>query len=652
MHKSIRNIGIFAHVDAGKTSITEQLLYESGAIRSPGSVDAGTTQSDFSEVEKSRGISVHASYISFKYKDVQINLIDTPGHVDFSAEVERSLRVIDAAVIVISAVEGVQAHTETIWNALKKRHLPVLFFINKADRVGADIQLVTEEIEKELTRSTALLQTAENEGTDNVLIKSVWNKAVLNEKTLENLAECDEEILNLYLEEKDIEFEKADASLKNAVKQACIFPVLTGSAKHSEGIKELLDALIHYFPEPKKTTDKKLSALVFAITHDKKAGKIVHVRVFEGEISNRELVRNHTRNIEEKVTQVRKVFAGSYEDTGSVSAGDIAGLCGLKEAETGDILGEPSEHIPQDISLKIPLFTVRVIPEQEKDFADLANALTELSTEDPRLNFLRFNEEKELHINIMGDIQMQILESILINRYGIKANFEEPTVIYKETPAKSGEGFVRYWMPKPCWAILKFKIEPGERGSGVVYQSRVSVNDVLQKYQNEVERSISEALKQGPKGWEVTDIKITLIEGEDHQIHSRPGDFAIATPMGIMDGLMKTDTILLEPYLSFKISAPEELLGKIAGDITKMRGTFNSPEITNGIFILEGMMPLSSSSDYSIKLSSRSGGKAKIALNFHSYQVCRDSIDHTREYKGISPADTAKYILKARKALQ
>ena len=652
MHKSIRNIGIFAHADAGKTTLTEHFLFESGKIKTLGNVDAGTTQSDFSEAEKLRGISVRSSYTSFVRKDVQINLIDTPGHVDFSAEAERSIRISDAAVLIISAVEGVQAHTETIWNALKERHIPVIFFINKIDRAGADTQLVIEEIEKELTQSTAVLQIAVNEGNADANIKSVWSETGLNEKTLEHVAECDEELLDLYLDEKEIEFEKADFSLKRAVGNTDIFPILIGSAKYSTGIKELLNALVHYFPEQKQMSEKNLSALVFAISHDKISGKIAHVRIFDGAINNREVVKNHTRNIEEKVTQVRKYFADSYEDIGTVSAGDIAGICGFKHAEVGDILGSPSEKIPENISLKTPLYTVLVKPVQEKDFAKLAYALQDLSSEDPNLDFVWFKEEKELYTNIMGFMQMQILESILENRFNIQAKFEEPTVIYKETPSKSGEGFVRYWMPKPCWAILKFKIEPGEAGSGIVYQSDISVDDVQQKYQNEVKRTIPEALKQGIKGWEVTDIKITLIEGEDHQIHSRPGDFAVATPMGIMDGLKNTGTTLLEPFISFKISAPEELLGKIAGDITQMKGRFDSPEIKNGKFILEGIMPLSASSDYPVKLSSRSGGKAKISVKFHSYQSCKDENEHIREYKGISPLDTAKYILKVRKALQ
>ena len=253
---------------------------------------------------------------------------------------------------------------------------------------------------------------------------------------------------------------------------------------------------------------------------------------------------------------------------------------------------------------------------------------------------------------MMGWIQMEVLERILADRFGIEARFENPTVIYRETPATAAEGFVQYWMPKPCWAILKFRIEPGERGSGVVYSSVVPVNDVQQKYQNEVARTIATALKQGIKGWEVTDVRITLVEGEDHPMHSRAGDFAIATPMGIMNGLVNCGTTLLEPMVRFRINASDDLLGVITSDITRMRGAFESPEMATGRFTLEGIVPLATSLDFPVKLSSRSGGKARISTHFSGYRACTDEQGVIRSFRGISPLDTAKYILKARKAIQ
>ena len=652
MQENIRNIGILAHVDAGKTTITENFLYLSGQTKKLGSVDDGTTQTDFLAVERERGISVRSSNTTFEYNGVKINLIDTPGHVDFSADVERVLRVLDCAVLVISAVEGVQAHTETLWSALQNLRIPTIIFINKIDRAGADVELVIREVKKDLTDKLAVLYDVTNEAHNNAEIISVWSNERKSELVVEAIANVDETILEKYLDEQEISLTELDRSLINAVHQCKLFPVLLGSAKKGIGVKELLDAVINYMPGVNADESKPLSALVYGITHDKTMGQVAHVKVYNGSIKNRELVRNATQEMEEKVVQVRKLISNNFEDIGEVKAGDIAGICGLQNVKVGDVLGEFSENLSDDISLRTPLLTVQVKPDNEKDYAALAEALQELAKEDPTLDFEWLREDKEMHIKIMGWIQIEVLEKVLENRFGINAKFDDPTVIYKETPSKKGEGFVRYWMPKPCWAIMKFLIEPGERGSGVVYQSKISVDDVHQKYQNEVERTIPNALKQGIKGWEVTDIKISLIEGEDHQVHSNPGDFIVATPMGIMDGLVNTGTTLLEPLISFKISATEDLLGAITSDITQMRGRFDSPVMENGKFILIGILPVATSLDFPVRLSSRSGGKAKISTNFYGYQECSDEVGQTREYKGISPLDTSKWILKARKALQ
>ena len=652
MQQKIRNIGILAHVDAGKTTITENFLYVSGHTKTLGNVDNGTAQTDSLDVERERGISVRSANISFHWKDVKINLVDTPGHVDFSAEVERTIRILDGAVLIISAVEGVQGHTVTLWNALQNLKIPALIFINKIDRAGADTEIVINEIKKELATQPAVLQKVSNEATKDAIIHSVWDNNTLHEDIIETIAGNNEVILEKYLNEQKLSFSALDNALINSVHNHQIIPVLMGSAKNSMGIKDLLNAIVHYLPEPKADESKPLSGLIYQIMHDQTMGKIAHIKLFHGCIRNRDMVHNATQNTKEKVTRVLKLLPGQYEDIGEVVAGDIAGVCGLQHARTGDVLGNFSEKLPGSISLRTPLLTVQVMANNEKDYPALAEALQELSKEDPGLDFEWLREDKELHVKIMGWIQIEVIEKILETRFGIKANFQDPTVIYKETPTKKGEGFVRYWMPKPCWAIMKFLIEPGERGSGVFYESKISVDDVHQKYQNEVERTIPSALKQGIKGWEVTDIKITLTEGEDHPVHSNPGDFVVATPMGIMNGLTNSGTTLLEPLISFKISAPESLLRAITSDITQMRGTFNSPEMENDKFILTGILPVATSLDFPVRLSSRSGGKAKIRTEFYGYQECADELGTVREYKGISPLDTAKWILKARKALQ
>ena len=297
------------------------------------------------------------------------------------------------------------------------------------------------------------------------------------------------------------------------------------------------------------------------------------------------------------------------------------------------------------------LLTVQVEPGNASEINALIDALQILNNEDPDLQFEYLKEEQELHINIRGKVQEEILQSIIKTRFSLDVKFLEPTVIYKETPTIASEGYVRYWMPKPCWAIMKFKIEPAQRGSGVEYNSTVGVNDVKQQYQNDVAKTIPTALKQGILGWQVDDVKITLTEGEDHEMHTKSNDFAIATPMGIMEGLTHSESTLLEPILSFRISAPEENLGVLVSELIKLRAELESPVIENGQCKLKGEIPLATSINFPIKLSSLTSGKGKIISKFSAYKSCDKSLGKTRDFKGISPLDTAKYILKARKAL-
>ncbi|OQX97406.1 MAG: hypothetical protein B6I20_12670 [Bacteroidetes bacterium 4572_117] len=656
MQKTIRNIGILAHVDAGKTTITEQFLHLSDATRTLGNVDKGTAVTDFLEVEKARGISVRSTSVSFTWNNTVVNLIDTPGHVDFSAEVERVLRVLDGAILVISAIEGIQAHTYTLWYALQELKIPTIIFINKIDRPGADVQLIIDEINRELKTIAIPLQYAEYEIETSVYLNEFWSEGEANnellslqEKYIELLAETDDQLLDDYLNGKKITGTRIKQTIKTQILNADLFPVLMGVAKNNLGIPELLNAVLEYIPVAKNNNESELSALVFKLEHDKKLGRLAHVRLFSGSLKNRDVINNHSLAIEEKVSRIQKVYTYKKEDIAELFAGDIGILSGMPKVRVGDILGKPN-NIPENSSLNVPLLTVQVKSKNDVDYAKLATALKELSSEDPMLDFIWLKTEKELHLKIMGNIQMEIIQSVLQNRFEIEAEFNEPTVVYKETPSTIGEGYVKYWMPKPCWAIFKLKIEPGIRGSGVVYQSKVRVDDVQQKYQNEIEKTIPRALEQGIKAWEVTDIKITLIEGEDHVMHSNPGDFIIATPMAIMNGLQNTGTSLLEPMLNFAISAQEIHLGKIASDLTNMRAEFANPEFNDDKFTLEGKVPVSTSLDYAIKLSSLTGGKGKIKFSFNGYRICSDELGQTREYKGVNPLDESKWILHARGA--
>ena len=423
-----------------------------------------------------------------------------------------------------------------------------------------------------------------------------------------------------------------------------------GVAKNTIGVEYLLDAIVRYLPSPNGDVEKPLSGVVFKIEYDKKLGKVAAIRLFDGKIETRDPVYNTTRGLEEKAIQIKKIYVQKYEDKHDLFAGDIAAICGFTRAQVGDVLGA-ADTVPEPLSLGAPLLTVRAVPEKDEDYSALAAALLELSDEDPLLDLQWLRDERELHIKIMGWIQIEVLEAVLRDRFEIGAKFDNPTIIYKETPSKKGLGAERYWMPKPCWAVITFLLEPGPCGSGVTYESKVSVDKIASKYQHEIERTISAALQQGIKGWEVTDLKITLVEGEDHTVHSRSGDFIVATPMAIMNGLMETGTTFLEPILDFKISAPEDLFGTITSDLTRRRATFSSPVFDRGKFIMTGKIPAATSLDYPIQLSSRTGGKGKISSILSGYEACLPEQAVETPYRGISPLDRAKYILQARTAL-
>lgn len=653
--KNIRNIVIAAHVDAGKTTITENLLFRSGSIRSLGDVNKGTAQTDSLNIEKERGISIRNSNVSFTSKNgIKINIIDTPGHADFSSETEKAIFAADAALLVISAIEGVQSHTETIWENLQKTKTPTVIFINKIDREGADTENVLDEIKNVLTKNIICLQSVNNEGYTNASLNDFWfDKDTENSSykaVIERIAESDNDLLEEYLNNFDLDFEKVDNQLKKLIERAEIFPVILGSAKTDTGISAVEKIIEDYIAAPSSGDETDFSGFVYKIEHDKTLGKLSHVRIFSGEIKSRDSILNIRENKLEKVAQLRKNFTQKAENINIAATGDTAILTGLWLSKAGDFLGTMPAKKFCAIN-ETGILTVKAKVENSADLPVFFKAFDELSDEDPGLMPQRFPDLQELQIKIRGKLQIEILSELIQERFGIAVIFEKPSIIYKETPLKRAEGYVRYWMPKPCWAIMKFIIEPGEKNSGVIYNSQVSVDKIKQRYQNQIEESLAFSLKQGLKGWEVTDLKITLIDGEDHEVHTHPHDFTVATPMAIMNGLQNSGTSYMEPVLSLRITAPEAFLGNIAGDLTNMRANFGNPEFENGNFILKGDVPASESIEYPTILASKTGGKAKISLNFAEYRKCDEQFGVETPYRGISPADTQKYILHKRKAL-
>ncbi len=649
--KSILNIVILAHVDAGKTSLTEQMLYLSGAKKSLGNVDKGTAASDFLKIERERGISVMASHISMEYKGMHINIIDTPGHIDFMSEVERSLLVADVAVLMVSAADGVQAQTHVLWDIIKRKSIPCLILLNKIDRIGVDIEAVLQEIRHELTTDVLPIQSCHIEN-DSFTIKSYNIEGrIMSESMVERLVEFEDSLMNDYLLDNGLDYSLLKQVYQREVQKATIFPLLFSVATSGDGVLAVLDELEESFGRPLMGEEDEFSAVVFKISYHKQWGKLTFIRIYSSVVENKQLIYNQRLKENEKVNQIKAVDADKLKDINKAVPGQLVAITGFNESQVGDILGTKVLDNKKEFTT-IPILSMEVKPVDEKDYVALAEGLTELNIEDPLLGFKWYKEEKEFHIKVNGWIQIQVLESIIKERYAIDVSMKSPRIIYKETPAKIAFGVAEYTMPKPCWAVIKLKIEPLKQGSGVHYFSQVGVNDILLKYQKEVERSIPISLEQGMKAWEVTDIKITLVSGEDHVLHSRSGDFMVATPMAIMDALQKAGTQLLEPIMKFVIKAPEEILGQIASDIHRMRGTFEQPVFQGNQITIRGMLPAATSLEYPVILASKSGGKAFISMQFYTYQKVEDHLGEVNDYKGINPLDRAKYILKARKAIQ
>ncbi len=673
---AIKNIGILAHVDAGKTTLTEQILFVSGVIRKPGSVDNGTTQTDWLPIERSRGISVRSAGTAFIRNNERINLLDTPGHVDFAGEVERCLLALDGVILVVSAVEGIQSHTENLWRAIENLRLPVIIFVNKIDRAGSSydelLQSFSENLPCETARRFISLNRPLNEaGMD----CSVQPEPFLWDKMTDTASEFDNELMRTYLADGDLTPEQIKNSFRECVFRKEIIPVLCGSAKLGVGITALLDAVTDYMPKSDKKSINRLSAYVYKIEHDALMGKIAHVRMFGGELNVRDRVspykepdiydpsENTEKNsnaafssytsdsdAEDKISQIRQFSGQKYSDISSIKEGDIAALCGLRSFKAGDFIG--NVRLPSNYKLANPFLSVRVIPKNKDQLSPLMTALGELTDEDPLLSCKWEKTEREILISITGEIQLEVISALLKDRYGLSADFSPPSVIYKETPAKCGYGYEAYTMPKPCWAVVRLYFEPLPRGSGVVYDGgHIPSNKLFYKYQTHIRRSFFESLEQGLYGWEVTDFKATLADGEHHTIHTHPLDFFVATPMAVMNGLSNTGTILLEPYLRVRINADESLTGRIISDILFMRGQFDSPVIKKNSVTIEASLPVESSLGYPVKLQSLSGGKATFYSGFEGYRECPTGLGKTAPRRGINPLDRAKWILQARGAL-
>lgn len=643
------NLGILAHADAGKTTLTEQILYRSGMIRSLGSVDTGTAQTDSLPIEQERGISVKTACASVAWEETKINLIDTPGHSDFISEVDRSLSVLDYGVLVISAVEGLEAQTEILLEAACSMKLPLFLFLNKTDRAGSRSQETLAGIQKFLQKKgIGLLNLTElqEEGSNSVSVRLRSGSAFAEE--IIDICE-EEDLMESYLSSGTLEEELAASSLSSALSQCRFFPVLCGSTKFGVGVELLLHS-IHTLCREREPESQELYGRVFKVEHDSVLGKCAYLRLFSGELQGRQTVWINRNHSEEKVTRLRLPLGRKKQDIEKIAANEIAAVYGLSSIKAGDEIGT-GIHSGEPVSIANPLLSVKVSPKRPEDLTALLKALTELSDEDPLLDFEWVPQKRELRIRISGKIQIEILKLLLWERYHIETEFSPPSVIYKETPKTSGEGFDAYTMPKPCWAVLRFRIEPLPRGSGLIYESVVPNKDLLYRYQNHVEVAVPRALKQGLHGWEVTDLKVTLIYGQHHHVHTHPMDFFLCTPMAIMNGLQNTGVDLLEPYYRIRLSAGEEYLGKTISMVLDRRGQFDSPTLSEGRFTMEAEIPVAECLELPTDFAVLTGGRGAYSAKFCGYKACPPDFIAERDRTGVNPLDRSKFILEQRSAL-
>ena len=664
---TFHNIGILAHVDSGKTTLTEQLLYLTGAIRNAGSVDAGTAATDSLSVEKQRGISVRTATASAEWKGVTINIIDTPGHIDFAGEVERAISALDYAVVIVSAVEGVRAHTENILKLLDTAKLPRIVFINKIDRTGADTSSVINELKNITSQSYLVLSQLENEGQENPTV-SLADEEEFCLCATQTLADINDEAADAFLCDELLPYERAIELVREEISASRLTPVVFGSAKYAIGIDDFADTLVKLMPDSARRATDELCGIIFKIEHDKNLGKISHIRLFGGEIANRDEVELFAPEeksavktdaveveakppVKEKVSQIKKFCGARSTDTGILVGGDVAVVCGLPSAKTGNFIG--SLAVSDSARLVNPFLRVKVTPSDSDPLKipALAAALGELSDEEPYIDAKWENGQKEITISTTGKIQLEVLANILKERYDLSADFSPPTVIYKETPAGTGFARASYTMPKPCWAVVEFLFEPMPRGYGVSYHGRLPSNQCFYRYQSHIRTSFNSCLEQGLYGWEVTDFKCTLVGGEHHTIHTHPLDFFVCTPMAFMNGLSEIGSTILEPLLKIRVTAPEELSGKIFSEIIKMGGEYDTPVIRSGIATLEAIVPVATSMNFPERLATLSSGKAVLSQSFYGYRECRDGAEHINPRRGVNPLDRSKWILWARGAL-
>ena len=590
-------IGLLAHVDAGKTTLSESMLYLSGRIRQQGRVDHGNAYLDTYELERARGITIFSKQAELVFGELKVTLLDTPGHVDFSAEMERTLRVLDYAILVINGADGVQGHTETLWKLLKQYRIPVFLFINKMDQNGTDAEKLLEELRVKLSGSCVRFGEAED-----------------SEEFLENVAMAEEQVLETYLEHGTIE----RGEISRLIRERKVFPCYFGSALKNIGVKEFLAGLECYAKE--RSYPEEFGAKVYKIARDPQGNRLTYLKVTGGVLKVRDLIRY--QDVEEKVSQIRIYSGEKYDAVQEVRAGRVCAVTGLTKTYPGEGLGaEP----PSEGPVLTPVLNYQLILPEGCDTDGMLLKLRQLEEEDPELHIVWNEELGEIHAQLMGEVQTEILQSMIRERFQTEVTFGPGNIVYKETIKRPAEG-VGHFEPLRHYAEVHLLLEPEESGSGLVFAADCSEDVLDRNWQRLILTHLAEKEHRGVlTGSSITDMKITLVAGRAHLKHTEGGDFRQATYRAVRQGLKSTESVLLEPYYGFRMEIPAEFVGRALTDIQRMAGEFQTPDTEGDFAVITGSAPVSEMRDYQLEVTSYTKGRGRLFCTLKGYAPCHNA---------------------------
>ena len=668
-----RNIGIMAHIDAGKTTTTERILYYTGRSYKIGEVHEGTAVMDWMVQEQERGITITSAATTSFWNDYRINIIDTPGHVDFTMEVERSLRVLDGAIAILDAVSGVEPQTETVWRQADKYRVPRLVYVNKMDRVGADYYRCLAMLKERLGAHPVAIQIPIGReehfrGVVNLIEQNafVWDETdetlgtkytvqdipadmlplvkEYREKMIEGLAEVDEHLMEKYLGEKNITPEEIKAAVRAGTITMKLFPVICGASFKNKGVQPMLDCVVDYLPSPldippmqgvnpdtgetatrEPVSTAPFSALAFKIMNDPFVGQLVFVRVYSGTLNSGSGVYNSTRERKERVGRLVRMHANKREEIESVSAGDIAAVVGLKDTRTGDTLCDPSKPIVlESMDFPIPVIAVAIEPKTKADEEKLGLSLARLALEDPTFKVNVDPETNQTLIHGMGELHLEIIVDRLLREFKVDANVGKPQVAYRETVRQKAESqgrFVRQTGGRGQYGDVWLEIEPGEPGSGFVFENKLKGPAIPREYVPAVEKGVKEAAETGVlAGYPVVDIKVALTDGSYHEVDSSEMAFKIAASMGFKEGCRKAKPVLLEPVMDVEVVCPTEYQGAVVGDLNSRRGKIIAMEARASAQVIRANVPLGQMFGYATDVRSMTQGRATYTMQFARYE--------------------------------